>query len=208
VPPPPPAELTVIEKVCVSSGWTPFESLDYCHKWGARVVHFSEIRFLGGLEPEHLRRVREHAAGLGIELEIGMKSICPTSSMFEPAAGTAEEQLSRMIRSAVLLGSPIVRAVLGSITPAITDTRPATASTVASTMAAATEGRTKGPSPMLPRTKIPSTPDSTTKLMCFFTPSRSSSSSAVSGVITGGYTPTNLLAAKSQSSSTYGYEKP
>jgi sugar phosphate isomerase/epimerase len=98
-----------------SQGWTPFEYLDYCARWKARVVHFSEIRFLGSLEPEHLRKVREHAAELGIEIEIGMRSICPSSKMFDPKQGTAEEQLTRMIESARIIGSPIVRAVLGSM---------------------------------------------------------------------------------------------
>ena len=97
-----------------SQGWSPFEYLDYCAKWGARVVHFSEIRFLGNLEPEHLRQVRAHAEKLGIQLEIGMRSICPTSTLFEPKLGTAEEQLAHMIEAAKTIGSPIVRCVLGS----------------------------------------------------------------------------------------------
>jgi len=94
--------------------WTPFEALDYCAARQVQVVHFSEIRFIGGLEPTHLRQVRAHAAQLGLELEIGMRSICPTSTMFEPKEGTAEEQLNRMIDSADIVGSHIVRAVLGS----------------------------------------------------------------------------------------------
>jgi sugar phosphate isomerase/epimerase len=98
-----------------SQGWTPFEYLDYCARWKARVVHFSEIRFLGGLEPEHLRKVRAHAAKLGIEIEIGMRSICPSSKMFDPKQGAAEEQLASMIERARIIGSPIVRAVLGSM---------------------------------------------------------------------------------------------
>src|SRR5437763_6638831 len=97
-----------------SQGWTPFQYLDYCHQWGAKVVHFSEIRFVGSLEPDHLRRVRAHAEKLGIEIELGMRSICPTSKMFDAKQGTAEEQLTRMIQSAKIAGSPIVRAVLGS----------------------------------------------------------------------------------------------
>jgi sugar phosphate isomerase/epimerase len=97
-----------------SQNWTPFQYLDYCNQWGAQVVHFSEIRFLGSLEPDHLRKVRAHAGQLGIEVEIGMRSICPTSKMFDPQQGTAEEQLVRMMESAKIAGSRIVRAVLGS----------------------------------------------------------------------------------------------
>jgi 3-oxoisoapionate decarboxylase len=98
-----------------SQGWTPFQHLDYCAKLGVKVVHFSEIRFIGSLDDANLKQVREHAARLGIEVEIGMKSICPTSKMFDPAQGTAEEQLRRMIHAARTVGSPIVRAVLGSM---------------------------------------------------------------------------------------------
>src|SRR5690242_6931418 len=51
-----------------SQGWTPFDHLDFCARWGVRVAHYSEIRLLGGLDPEHLRRVREHADARGIAL--------------------------------------------------------------------------------------------------------------------------------------------
>src|SRR5882757_2524533 len=94
--------------------WTPIQYLDYCAARHVQVVHFSEIRFIGGLEPENLRRVREHAGNLGIEIEIGMRSICPSSTMFDASQGTAEEQLNHMIDSASIVGSRIVRAVLGS----------------------------------------------------------------------------------------------
>jgi sugar phosphate isomerase/epimerase len=97
------------------SNWTPFEYLDYCARQGAKVVHFSEIRFVGSLEPDHLKKVRAYAERLGIQCEIGMRSICPSSTMFDPKQGSAEDQLTRMISSAVAIGSPIVRAVLGSM---------------------------------------------------------------------------------------------
>src|SRR5579864_6697563 len=97
-----------------SQNWTPFQLLDYCAARQARVVHFSEIRFIGSLEPDNLRAVRRRAEELGIEIEIGMRSICPTSKMFDPKAGTAAEQLGRMIDAAKIVGSHIVRAVLGS----------------------------------------------------------------------------------------------
>jgi len=97
-----------------SQNWSPIEFLEYAAKQQAKVVHFSEIRFIGGLDPENLKRVRRRAEKLGIEIEIGMRSICPTSKLFDPKQGTADEQLARMIDAAVTVGSKIVRAVLGS----------------------------------------------------------------------------------------------
>lgn len=98
-----------------SQGWDAFQHLDQCARWQARVVHFSEIRFLGGLEEEHLKRVRAHADRLGIQIEVGMRSICPSSKAFDAAQGSAEEQLLRMVKAAKILGSPIVRAFLGTM---------------------------------------------------------------------------------------------
>ncbi|HUS04984.1 MAG TPA: TIM barrel protein [Bryobacteraceae bacterium] len=98
-----------------SSGWTPFQYLDYCAKLNARVVHFSETRFLGSLEDANLRQVRAHAEKLDIEIEIGTKSICPSSKSFVAAEGSAEQQLERMIVAAKTIGSKIIRAVLGTM---------------------------------------------------------------------------------------------
>jgi sugar phosphate isomerase/epimerase len=97
-----------------SQNWTPFQYLDYCAKWGAKVVHFSEIRFIGNLDDDHLRKVREHAEKLGIEIELGMRSICPTSKAFDPSQGSAEEQITRMLHAAKVVGSPIVRCFQGT----------------------------------------------------------------------------------------------
>lgn len=98
-----------------SSGYDAFQFLDHASKLGANVVHFSEIRFLGNLEDDHVRKVREHADRLGIELEIGMRSICPSSKAFDPKQGTAEEQIERVARAAKIAGSKIVRAFLGTL---------------------------------------------------------------------------------------------
>lgn len=110
----PPVKLGIDLFSLRSQNWTPFQSLDYCAAHRVKVVHFSEVRFIGGLDPANLRQVRQYAEKLGIEVEIGMKSICPTSKMFDPKDGTAEEQLTRMIASAQIVGSHIVRSVLGS----------------------------------------------------------------------------------------------
>jgi hypothetical protein len=88
-----------------SQKWTPIESLDYCARLGAKLVHFSEIRFLGRLDDENLRQVQAHAKKLDISVEIGMRSCCPTSKMFDPQLGTADEQLIRMLNAARTIGS-------------------------------------------------------------------------------------------------------
>lgn len=97
-----------------SQKWTPFQYLDYCAERKVQVVHFSEIRFLGSLDQANLAAVRTHAAERSLEVEIGMTSICPASKMFNPTLGSAEQQLTNMIAAAKTVGSPIVRAVLGS----------------------------------------------------------------------------------------------
>jgi sugar phosphate isomerase/epimerase len=96
-----------------SQGLSPFEQLDFCAQHGLTVMHFSEPRLIGGLDPQHLRRVRTHADGLGIQLEIGMLSICPSATIFDAASGMAEDQLARTLAAASILGSPIVRCVVG-----------------------------------------------------------------------------------------------
>ncbi len=48
-----------------SQNWDAFQYLDYAAKFGIKVVHFSEIRFIGSLEDEYLKKVRAHAEKLG-----------------------------------------------------------------------------------------------------------------------------------------------
>ena len=97
-----------------SQPWTAFQVLDFCAKWNLEVVHFSEPRFLGSLEPEHLAKVRDYARERHIEIQAGMLSICPTSRLFDRTGGTAEQQIARMAGVARTLGSPLIRAVLGN----------------------------------------------------------------------------------------------
>jgi len=98
-----------------SQGWSPFEQLDFAAKQGVRVVHYSEVRLLGGLDSDHLRRVRAHADAAGLELELGMLSICPGSGIFDASQGPAVEQIAAMLPAAHILGSPLVRCVVGNL---------------------------------------------------------------------------------------------
>jgi 3-oxoisoapionate decarboxylase len=97
-----------------SQKWTPFESLDYCAKLGAKLVHFSELPYLGSLDDANLIAVREHAKKLGVAIEVGTRTCCPTSKAFDPKQGTGEEQMLRAINAARVTGSPIVRTFMGT----------------------------------------------------------------------------------------------
>jgi sugar phosphate isomerase/epimerase len=97
-----------------SQKWTPFESLDYCAKLGAKLVHFSELQYLGSLDESNLTKVREHAKGLGVAIEVGTRTCCPTSKAFDAKLGTGEEQMLRAMNAARVTGSPIVRTFMGT----------------------------------------------------------------------------------------------
>ena len=109
-----------------AQNWTPFQTLDWASRQKVGMVHFSEVRFLGSpkwqeaLAPDNLKRVRDRAAELKIDLEIGMRSICPTAADFQnaqkndPTLGSADEQIARMVAAAKAIGSPIVRCVQGT----------------------------------------------------------------------------------------------
>lgn len=94
--------------------WDALAILDYCAEHGVKVVHFSEPRLLGGLDPAHVQRVRQRADWLELDLEVGMLAIATSSGIFDAAAGTAEDQLARMIDVAVALRSPLIRCVVGN----------------------------------------------------------------------------------------------
>jgi len=98
-----------------SQGWDAFQHLDYAAHLGLDVVHFSELTPFERQDDGYLREVRAHADQLGLSLEAGMGSICPTSSAFDATLGRADEQLRHMLHAAVLLGSPILRCLLGGI---------------------------------------------------------------------------------------------
>ena len=103
-----------------AQNWTPVQILEFGAKWKLDVIQFSEIRFLGSpdwqvaLDPANLKSIRAKADELGIKIEVGMRSFCPTSGSFDKAAGTGEEQLGRMIDAARILGAPFVRCFQGT----------------------------------------------------------------------------------------------
>ena len=68
----------------------------------ARITSVKGVAYLGGF-------------GAGVALYAGSWSICPTSKAFRRNWGTAEEHLRLGLRVAKTIGSPIFRAVLGTM---------------------------------------------------------------------------------------------
>ena len=94
--------------------WDAFGYLDYAKQIGLDVVMFPDPDFFESLDDSYLQRVKSHADDLELELEVGMYSCCATSTSFSDRRGTAVEQLSTMLHVADVLGSKVMRTLLGS----------------------------------------------------------------------------------------------
>ncbi len=94
--------------------WDAFRVLDYAATLDLESVHYSERRFLASLSEAYLRSLKRRADDLGVTIELGMMSFDRHARLFDPALGTGERQLIDMARAASVVGSPIVRCLLGS----------------------------------------------------------------------------------------------
>ena len=94
--------------------WDAFQYLDYAAQIGLNAVLYPDPSFLGSLDDDHLHKVKAHADKLNITVEVGMDSICETSTRFSDVTGTAAEQLGRTLHAASIMGTPAVRCLLGS----------------------------------------------------------------------------------------------
>lgn len=96
-------------------GWKACQILDHAASLQLDAVLFSDFDVYESLADADLRDLKRRADDLGIALYAGMLSICPTSVMFDPRRGSAEEQLRLCLRVAKALGSPVARCVLGKV---------------------------------------------------------------------------------------------
>jgi len=97
-----------------ASNWKAMRLLEYATTAGVDSVLVSDLDAFESLEEAALRKLREEATARNLSIHVGTWSVCPTSKAFRPANGTAAEQLSRVIRTARLVGSPVARVVLGT----------------------------------------------------------------------------------------------
>jgi sugar phosphate isomerase/epimerase len=92
--------------------WTGLQLLDYAASQKLDTIQFSALEDYGGLDPENLRRVKDHAAQLNITIDSGMGCICETSKSFK--GRPAREQLLEGLRVARTVGSKVMRCYMGS----------------------------------------------------------------------------------------------
>lgn len=97
-----------------ASNWKATRLLEYATTVGVDSVFISDLDAFESLEEPALRKLREEATARNLTIHVGTWSVCPTSKAFRPANGTAHEQLSKAIRTARFVGSPVVRVVLGT----------------------------------------------------------------------------------------------
>jgi sugar phosphate isomerase/epimerase len=93
--------------------WRDIQLLDYAASLKMDTVQLSGLGDYESLEPEHLAKVKEHAARVGVAIDSGSGCICPLSSGWYPKDGTPEELLRKAMRVAKAVGSGSVRCYMG-----------------------------------------------------------------------------------------------
>jgi sugar phosphate isomerase/epimerase len=96
-------------------GWKANQLLDYAASLRVDTVLFSDLKVYESHSAQHLREVKARADDLGIAIQAGTGSICPTSTRFSKEFGSAEEHLRLAMRIARALGSRAVRCFLGGM---------------------------------------------------------------------------------------------
>lgn len=95
-------------------GWKAPQLIDFAAKHRLDTVLFSDLDVYESHDLAYLRGLKEKADALGIEIQAGTGSICPSSNTFNDRWGTAEEHLALTIRVAEALGSNVARCYLGN----------------------------------------------------------------------------------------------
>ena len=102
-------------------GWKAAQLIDYAASINADSLFITDLDAFESFEAPYLAGVKSHAQEKRLQLHVGTWSICPTSKAFKPNWGTAQEHLALAIRVAHGVGSPVIRAVLGTWEDRLTD---------------------------------------------------------------------------------------
>ncbi len=95
-------------------GWKAPQLLDYAAKLKVDTVLFSDLDVYENHSEAYLKDIRKKADDLGIEVQAGTGSICPSAKSFNTKFGTADDHLALLIRVAKTLGSSVARCYQGT----------------------------------------------------------------------------------------------
>jgi sugar phosphate isomerase/epimerase len=96
-------------------GWNAQRLLEYAGNQKVDSILFSDLDVYDSLEKNYLTDLSKEASKLGIVIQAGTGSICPSSKSFKPKHGSAVEHLKLLIRVAKDIGSNVARCYLGSM---------------------------------------------------------------------------------------------
>ena len=94
--------------------WKAIQMLDYAAGLKLDTVNLSSLGDYENLEPAYLQRVRDHAARLGLEIDAGVGSVCPSSKSYDKRQGDAVEYVRKGLRVGHAVGSRVMRCFLGN----------------------------------------------------------------------------------------------
>jgi 3-oxoisoapionate decarboxylase len=95
-------------------GWKAPQLLDYAAKLKVDTILLSDLDVYESHSDAYLKDLKKRADDLGVEIQPGTGSICPSAKSFNTKFGTAEEHLALLIRVARALGSPVARCYQGT----------------------------------------------------------------------------------------------
>ncbi|MBN2476005.1 MAG: sugar phosphate isomerase/epimerase [Pirellulales bacterium] len=95
--------------------WKAPRLIEYASSLQVDTLLLSDLDVYESLEEDYLKKIRDQADRVGVELHAGTGSICPTSQSYNHTKwGKAEDHARLLIRTARQLGSPVARCYLGS----------------------------------------------------------------------------------------------
>jgi sugar phosphate isomerase/epimerase len=94
-------------------GWKAIQLLDYAAGQKLDTIQISSLGDFESLEPAYLQKVKDHAARLGIPVQTGMGSICPSSASFDRKVTDPVAYVLRGLQASKAVGSTVLRCYLG-----------------------------------------------------------------------------------------------
>jgi sugar phosphate isomerase/epimerase len=94
-------------------GWTAIQYLDYAAQQRLDAVQLSDLPNYESDDPAYLKRVKDHAGRLEIQIDGGLGCICPSAANWHRENGDPEAWVRKGLRVNKAVGAKMMRAYLG-----------------------------------------------------------------------------------------------